>query len=148
MPVRFWDKVDVRDKKDCWEWTGGKAHGYGRFRIGDKTYISSRVSYELVVGDIPDGMCVCHTCDNPGCVNPAHLFLATQTENLKDMTGKKRRGAATGEAHGMAKLSDLDILCIVFWVNNDYTKKDVAKVFNVSRRHVNSICAGEYRQVI
>lgn len=89
---RFWDKVDRRGPQDCWEWTAAKdARGYGR--VGSKrprTELAHRVAYRLTKGEIPSGMLVCHSCDNPPCCNPEHLFVGTDADNNKDMHTKGR----------------------------------------------------------
>jgi hypothetical protein len=88
---RFWAKVAKGD--GCWEWTGCRHHQwrYGHFRKEGKNVQAHRFSWELAHGrPVPDGMMVCHSCDNPPCVNPAHLFLGTAKDNVRDMLSKGR----------------------------------------------------------
>lgn len=89
--VRFLSHVQTGP--GCWEWTGGKyASGYGVFRAASGPGLAHRSAYRLFVGPIPDGMLVCHTCDNPPCVNPDHLFLGSQLDNMRDAAAKGRVG--------------------------------------------------------
>lgn len=75
---------------ECWEWPGRKSNGYGSYQHQRRHYAVHRRSYEEFVGAIPDGMHICHRCDNPPCWNPAHLFLGTPRDNLHDMIRKGR----------------------------------------------------------
>lgn len=86
---KFWKNVKITDS--CWEWQRGtNSKGYGAVKIQNKTYSAHRVSWTLFNGDIPEGMFVCHHCDNPKCVNPEHLFIGTQKDNMQDKCKKGR----------------------------------------------------------
>ena len=93
---RLLEKVIINEDTDCWEFQGGKNNiGYGMIRDEKKMRTTHRVSYEEHVGKIPPRMCVCHTCDNPICCNPNHLWLGTLKQNSQDMY-KKGRGKPFG----------------------------------------------------
>lgn len=103
--ARFWAKVDkngpvVRpDLGPCWIWKGaGYPNGYGSFRLGKDMRSAHRCAYIICRGSIPDGMCICHTCDQKGCVNPSHLWAGTNHDNSLDMCRKGRQ--AKGERSG------------------------------------------------
>ena len=82
----------INETTSCWEWIGCKwKSGYGYLRINRKHISAHRYMYELYKGAIPDGYCVCHSCDNPSCVNPEHLWLGTQGDNMRDAYQKGRR---------------------------------------------------------
>lgn len=103
--IRFWSKVDKQGPEDCWPWLGSKFHfGHGSFWIKNRCIAAHRFSWMLHGHDIPDTMFVLHHCDNPGCVNPGHLFLGTHADNMADMDSKGRRTVPSGENHGMSKL--------------------------------------------
>ena len=103
--ARFFAKVSRGAPGECWVWSGGRKdsrQGYGAFGVRDRTtgrwriLRAHRVAWLIVNGPIPEGMCVCHRCDNPPCCNPAHLFLGTHSENMRDMANKGR--SATNNA--------------------------------------------------
>lgn len=85
------ENVDIDLKTRCWNWTGYKTElGYGRLRLNNKKTLAHRASYEIFVGKIPDKKLVCHKCDNPSCLNPDHLFLGTNNDNVQDRVKKGR----------------------------------------------------------
>ncbi len=91
---RFWQqftKKGENKEKGCWEWTGTiVSNGYPRLKKDGKGVAAHRLSYEIHNGPIPEGVVICHTCDVKHCVNPAHLFLGTQKDNMQDMASKGR----------------------------------------------------------
>lgn len=99
----FWSSVDKKSDNDCWNWTRGRSSqlGYGSFKLGNEQY-THRLAWELTNGKIPEGLCVCHHCDNPLCCNPNHLFLGTVKDNMqdRDMKGRGRFSKQRANEHG------------------------------------------------
>lgn len=144
---RFWEKVDVRGENECWEWKGAIDRlGYGNFssvivnpgtgRLQDKAH---RISWILTYGNIPDKICVCHKCDNRKCVNPNHLFLGTQIDNIKDMVQKGRQGGAKGSQNGSSKLKEHQIVEIRQKLETGLSCCAIAKEYGVSNQLINRI---------
>jgi hypothetical protein len=140
--VRFWSKVKMTSM-DCWEYLGQTIRGYGRFwtkKDGKKTNrIASRFAYEALFGEIPEGMFVCHSCDNPTCVRPSHLFLGTAQDNIKDMDAKGRR--ALGSNHGNSKL-DENMVKEMKGLFGRFTQRQLARRYGVSAGLVGHIKHG------
>ena len=108
---RFWEKVIRQSARDCWLWNASTFHsGYGRFTVNNRSVGAHRVSWELTNGPVPDDMCVLHSCDNPRCVNPAHLFIGTHGDNSHDRDRKGR--TARGERIWNSKLTRYDVALI------------------------------------
>lgn len=138
--LRFWEKVEIKNKNFCWNWTGGNnGFGYGRFRFKNKKYGAHRFSYELHNGPIPKknghhGTCVLHKCDNRKCVNPDHLFLGTHSDNMKDKVKKGRCNSSKGENRFNHKLKNNNIKLIKnLYKSGNFSQRQLAKKFNVSQ---------------
>lgn len=141
LSERFWEKVDVRAHGECWPWLAStKQGGYGKIADEDgRIQLAHRVAYRLVVGDIPSGRVVCHRCDNPGCVNPHHLFLGTQADNLRDMRIKRRDNPPRGSRHPKTKLDE----ALVARVRADArSHRRIARDYGIGKSTVGMIKAG------
>jgi hypothetical protein len=146
VKLLFWEMVSVRDKKECWVWMGSKLpSGYGRYTTKDKdgtkmkTWYAHRYSYYLEHGEIPDGMCVCHSCDNPSCVNPFHLWLGTMQDNVNDMMAK---GRGIGGRYDAIEKSLSDDVLERF--ANGEKRKDIALSVGIPIRRVGTIIKRHY----
>lgn len=125
---RFWKKVDKNGHNGCWEWTGyyQQHNGYGCFKYKDRIYKAHNVIGKETFGEIPQGMYVCHRCDNPRCVNPEHLFLGTHQDNMND---KKKKGRGLGSFIHLTYNQNyrLKRLC----KNNNFTYQKLSIMFNI-----------------
>jgi len=132
---RIENKVERIPEGGCWVWMGTTTvRGYGQLIKDTKKLSAHRASYEAFVGPIPKGMNVCHTCDNVSCVNPNHLFLGTQKQNLQDMARKGR--STRGEKSPSAKLTEEQVNQIRMM---DETCSFISKIFNVSVSAISAI---------
>ena len=140
----FWNFFEV-DSNECWNWTRSMTNkGYGHFSLNGKDMTAHRMSWILTNGEIPNGLCVCHKCDNPRCINPNHLFLGTKLDNAKDAIDKGRfrfvskKDKAFGEKHGLTTLKNRDVKEIVHKYRNG-----IAKTTKLSKEYgvcVQTIC--------
>ncbi len=145
LTSRFWAKV--KKGRGCWEWTAHKNWlGYGRIgeSVTRKILYAHRVSYTIHYGPIPDGLCVLHKCDNPGCVRPDHLFLGTEKDNAIDRQNKGRSNPCKGERHGRAKVTDSDIREMRRLDKLGWAHADIARRFGLSQPQVSGIISGKY----
>jgi len=154
----------VRRDNDCWGWRGKSVQrgGYGSMRHHGKSMAASRYSWLLHRGPIPSGMFVCHTCDNPQCTNPCHLFLGTPADNTRDALSKGRmsqlgaarpcyaRGAAhhwhgahKGETNGRAKLTAADVQMVRARAAAGESRAALARAFCVSWTAINFVVNGK-----
>lgn len=138
------DRIDYYTTKtdSCWIWNGYKnPKGYGLVGRNGKQRLVHRVVFELTHGEIGDGLCVCHKCDNPSCVNPEHLFTGTIIENTMDMVKKNRQ--AKGENAGGTKLTSNEVMEIRRHIKDGKLSiAEIANLFNVGRNCIYAINDG------
>ena len=136
--ARFWAKVDK--SSDCWKWLAGGNSGYGSFWLNNKQQRAHRVSWTIHNGPIPDGLCVLHYCDNPPCVNPAHLFLGSTIENNIDRDNKGRTARQKGELHGGVKLTEIEVVEIRHrYIVGGITQQELGDKYGVTRPNIGYI---------
>ncbi len=151
LQERFEAKFSKGAPNECWEWAAHiDSAGYGGFRVGRRMVGAHRIAWELANGPIPvgegsHGTCICHTCDNKSCVNPDHLFSGTHSDNMADMVAKGWAGPLRGEAHGNAKLTDLQVFQIRM-IDRDMSQTKIARMFGVGQTQISNILSGKQRK--
>lgn len=159
--IRFWAYINKTPgqgpKGDCWEWQRGRRHfGHGGFWLKGHTFQAHRIAFSLCLGYDPTSLCVCHSCDNPPCCNPAHLFLDTLAGNVEDMTRKGRAASgdkngarlhpttrARGSKNGNSKLSEQQVRQIrITYAKGHISQRDLAARYRVARSLVTAIISG------
>jgi hypothetical protein len=157
--TKFWSKVDRRGADECWLWLGGHTPaGYPAIWRDTRNYGAHRIALEFALGRALDnGMQACHRCDNPGCVNPQHLFEGTVKENRRDMFNKGRQPQWTrppdellprGAKHWKARLTEASVREIRAMGAAHVSQRHIARLFGVDPSTVSKIVSGsEWRHV-
>jgi hypothetical protein len=148
----FWSKVTKSTFDACWPWTGAmsKTNGYGVLKWNTKRYKAHQIAWKIYFGAVPvepnpsyHGICVLHKCDNPSCCNPNHLFIGTQTDNIKDMIIKRRRRSYIGERNPSAVLSRHQVIEIKQLLENKTPTRAIAARYHVGNTTICHIKYGE-----
>jgi hypothetical protein len=143
MIDRFWGRVAKGGPDECWEWQRGTfGTGYGCYRHEGRNVYAHRLAWELTHGPIEDGLCVRHSCDNPLCVNPAHLLLGTDADNVRDKVERERQHR--GEGSPMSKLTDSAVRCIrALYAERQADQKKLAELYGVDQAQISRIVSGK-----
>lgn len=142
---RFWSRVDrTDDENDCWLWKGGRSGDrYGYFFIHPRNQLAHRVAWTFTNGVIPAGMNVCHKCDHVLCVNPKHLFLGTQQDNVHDMHSKGRARKVCGEAHTKTRLTEVQVREIFALYSEGIPIQSLIDRFPTTKGTIDNILGGK-----
>lgn len=137
---RFENQVFYASPDGCHYWVGAVLPtGYGQVTINGKSQKAHRASYQIYKGKIPNGVNVCHSCDNRLCVNPDHLWLGTQKENVADMFAKNRQADRRGEKSWNAKLTEEHVFNIRRIAEAGMTNRFIANLYDISQQQVSKI---------
>lgn len=147
VEIQLWSRVAKLSDDECWNWIGKSTNwGYGRIKVKEKTKAAHRLAWELTFGEIPDGLHVCHKCDNRACCNPKHLFLGTRFDNMQDMVRKGRgvNNSLRGEQSPSHKLTEEQVL-LIRKLHSEGAKNmsELAREMGVSRNAIHDIVWGK-----
>jgi GTP-dependent phosphoenolpyruvate carboxykinase len=142
----FWDRVKKGAQDECWEWQGYRdKNGYGHLTVHQEVKLAHRYAWEDIYGSLPDWLYVLHKCDNPSCVNPEHLILGTQQDNLADCVAKGRAsgGSMPGELNPSAKITAIQAREIYISRNRFGNKlRVIAEKYGITPQAVHLIAKG------
>lgn len=140
----LWNKVAIGELDACWPWLGAvRPNGYGVISVDGRNHSTHRLAFRLAVGPIPDGHLICHTCDNPPCCNPAHLYAGTSSQNQRDAVARERRPSRKGSLHPSAKLTENGVLEIRRRRAAGDRAMELASEFGVSRPTITRVVKAE-----
>lgn len=152
LEIRLWMRVDIKGDEECWPWLGVKdLDGYGCIHFNEnglRGQRAHRAAYMVSRGEIDSSLMVCHSCDNPSCCNPSHLFLGTAQDNSDDMKRKGRDKCPRGEEHYAHKLTDDDISYIRKMSSWGVGGCYIAMAYNVSPKTISKILLHQRRKVL
>ena len=140
---RFLFYTEVDPASGCWIWTGSTdKFGYGRISGSGENFKAHRWSYQYYFGKFEQSLHVLHSCDNPGCVNPLHLFLGTHQDNMDDMNNKGRGVYHSGERSWGSKLTEVEVLQMIDLFKAGFTNMKIAEYYHVSDTCIGNIKRG------
>jgi hypothetical protein len=132
LKKKFCERVNKNTGSECWEWVGSiSSNGYGKYLFEGKFYLAHRLSYMLLISDIPKNKLVLHKCDNPKCVNPKHLYVGTQKDNMQDKVRRGRMPCMSGENSPSSKLTWKKIEQAKKLSHEGSSLRSIGKMFNV-----------------
>lgn len=141
---RFMKFVHPEPNSGCWLWLGTWCpKGYGTFYFRKRSFKAHRASWTLFRSEIPEGLYICHRCDNPPCVNPDHLFCGTHLDNNRDMMMKGRHADFPGSMNGNAIATEHDIIAIRQLAKRGWTPKYIAQHFDIGIDNIYKIIRGD-----
>ncbi|MBE5251590.1 HNH endonuclease [Mixta sp. Marseille-Q2057] len=144
---RLTNGCSINEQTGCWEWQRHTNNaGYGKLTINGRGVYAHRLAYQLVKGELPEGLDAMHSCDNPKCINPEHLVAGTRSQNMKDCSARGRAKIPTsikrGESNGAAKLREVDVRSIKRLLEKGCTQREIADRFGISQSQVSHIKLG------
>lgn len=142
----FWARIAPPDDRGCTVWTGAQdQNGYGRLHFGGRQARAHRVAFELATGVAPGALMVCHSCDNPGCCNPAHLWLGDNRANQMDCTAKGRRpkSCRVGQDNGRAKITEAQAREVIALIASGRKNIEIATAYGITHANVSAIRLGK-----